>query len=352
MKLLVIGGTRFLGRWIVEKALERGIEVTLFNRGNHADVFPNVRTIIGDREDDLMKLEVENWDAVIDTCGFHPYTVRKSVRALKANTSYYAFISTISVYARFLYDDQIKETDEVLTLTDEELVSLNLDNQNVGEYYGHLKYLCEQEVLREIPDKSLIVRPGLIVGPYDPTDRFTYWANRLKQNREILAPGRRNKKIQFIDVRDLAKWIVRATEGRVTGIFNATGPEQNYTMEDLITDGKDVFNSQECTTWVNEDFLLKEKVQPWIELPLWIPESSPDPQNPEVSKTGRDIGVNIDQALSHGLTFRHPKETIKDTYDWIIKSERKLERAGMEEEKEKELLGKWRKEQNIYSTEG
>ncbi|MET3699091.1 2'-hydroxyisoflavone reductase [Bacillus oleivorans] len=338
MKLLVIGGTRFLGRWVVEEALARGWEVTLFNRGNHAEVFPNVRTIIGDREEDLIKLEVENWDAVIDTCGFHPYTVRKSVKALKANTSFYAFVSTISVYAKFPYEDDIKEEDEFLSLSEEELVPLNLNNQNVGEYYGHLKYLCELEVLREIPDKSLIVRPGLIVGPYDQTDRFTYWATRLQEEREILAPGRKNKKIQFIDVRDLAAWIVKMTEGRITGIYNATGPKDLYTMEDLIRDGKEIFQNKAETTWVSESFLLKENVQPWIELPLWIPETN---SNEPEKKKEQDNGVNIDRALNHGLSFRDPKETLKDTYEWVTQKSRKLERAGLKQEKEQALLEKW-----------
>lgn len=344
MKLLVIGGTKFLGRWIVEEALERGWEVTLFNRGNHSDVFPNVRTIIGDRETDLLKLEVENWDAVIDTCGFHPHTVRKSVMALKANTSFYAFVSTISVYSRFVFEDEIKETGDILSLTEDELKDLNLDNQNVGEYYGHLKYLCEQEVLREIPDKSLIVRPGLIVGPYDPTDRFTYWATRFHENREILAPGRTSKKIQFIDVRDLAEWIVKMTESRMTGVFNATGPENVYTMENFIDDGKEVFQNHAETTWIPEDFLLSQQVQPWIELPLWIPESTPDPQTNTVQE--RDNGVNIEKALQHGLTFRHPKVTIKDTYEWATNTERKLERAGLSEEKEKTVLENWKATRN------
>ncbi|HWO77027.1 MAG TPA: NAD-dependent epimerase/dehydratase family protein [Bacillus sp. (in: firmicutes)] len=344
MKLLMIGGTRFLGRWIVEEALARGWEVTLFNRGNHADVFPNVRTIMGDREEDLMKLEGENWDAVIDTCGFHPHTVRKSVKAFKANASFYAFVSTISVYAKFPQEDDIKEEDEVLSLTEEELAQLNLDNQNVGQYYGHLKYLCEQEVLREIPDKSLIVRPGLIVGPYDPTDRFTYWATRLHEDREILAPGRQNKKIQFIDVRDLAAWIVKMTEGRITGVYNATGPKDLYTMQNLINDGKEIFQNKAKATWVSETFLLKENVQPWIELPLWIPETTPENET-----NIQDNGVNIDRALNQGLSFRAPKETIKDTYDWVVQTDRKLERAGLKQDKEKALLEKWNSSLNTSS---
>ena len=344
MKLLVIGGTRFLGRWIVEEALARDWEVTLFNRGNHANVFPNIRTMMGDREKDLMKLEGENWDAVIDTCGFHPHTVRKSVEALKANASFYTFVSTISVYAKFPQEDDIKEEGEVLSLTEEELAGLNLDNQNVGQYYGHLKYLCEQEVLREIPDKCLIVRPGLIVGPYDPTDRFTYWAIRLEEDREILAPGRKNKKIQFIDVRDLAAWIVKMTEDRITGVYNATGPKNLYTMEDLIKDGKEVFQNGAETTWVSETFLLKENVQPWIELPLWIPETTP-----ENELNIQDNGVNIDRALNHGLMFRNPKETLKDTFEWAAQTERSLERAGLAQEKEKALLEKWKSSLNASS---
>lgn len=347
MKCLVIGGTRFLGRWIVEEALARGWEVTLFNRGNHPDVFPNVRTMIGDRDVDLHKLERENWDLVIDTCGFHPDTVHKSVNALKANTSFYVFISTISVYARFAYEDEIKEDNQaILTLTKDELSKLALNNQTVGDYYGHLKYLSEQEVINQIPDHALIVRPGLIVGPYDPTDRFTYWALRLKEKRPILAPGRRDKKIQFIDVRDLAAWVVKMAEARNIGTFNATGPESLYSMENLIEDGKEVFNNDSPVKWVSEKFLLKEDIQPWVELPLWIPETTPDPNGQKDRDSKRDNGVSIEAALSYGLTCRSPKDTLRDTNTWFKNEGRALEKAGLARETEVRLLQKWKQEQS------
>src|SRR5579872_4273010 len=228
MKLLILGGTVFLGRHIVEAALARGHEVTLFNRGQHnPDLFPEVEKLRGDRNGDLAALQGRQWDAAIDTSGFVPRVVRASAEALANAVKHYTFISSISVYADFTKLG-IDESSPVAKLVDESVEEVT------GETYGGLKALCEQAAEEALPGKVLIVRPGLIVGPDDQTDRFTYWPYRVAQGGEMLAPGRPAHQEQFIDVRDLAQWIVRMVEAGKTGVYNATGPDYVLSTQQLL----------------------------------------------------------------------------------------------------------------------
>lgn len=216
MKILVLGGTRFLGRHIVEAALAGGHDITLFNRGqNNPDLFPEVEKLRGNRDGDLSALQGRQWDAVIDTCGFVPRIVQASAALLADSVRHYTFISSISVYADFS-KPAMNENAPVGTMQDESIEEIT------AETYGPLKALCERTAEKAMPGRVLHIRPGYIVGPFDPTDRFTYWPRRVATGGEMLAPGRPDSQIQFVDVRDLANWIIRMVETNRTGVFNAT----------------------------------------------------------------------------------------------------------------------------------
>src|SRR5438132_3225731 len=237
MKLLILGGTRFVGRHLVTAALARNHEITLFNRGQHPSAaLTSVETIYGDRNSDLAKLQGRRWDAVVDTCGYLPRTVRASAEILFDSVEAYVFISTQSVYADVSVFG-VDETAPLATLTDEQLDQANaIDSSGqasavtYGKMYGGLKARCEQAAEEVLPNRVLIIRPGLIVGPYDYTDRFTYWVVRVARGAEVLAPGRPDRYVQFIDVRDLAEWVVRMIERGGTGVYNANGLPKNLTM--------------------------------------------------------------------------------------------------------------------------
>ncbi len=328
MKLLVIGGTVFLGRHIVESALARGHEITLFNRGVHnPKLFPQVEKIVGDRDGDLAALEGRTWDAVIDPSGYVPRIVKISAEKLADKTPHYTFISTISVYSDFSGPEVTEETGlgKLEDATTEEITN---------DSYGPLKVLCEQVVENTYPGRNLIIRPGLIVGPHDPTDRFTYWPERVAQGGEVLAPGRPERLTQFIDVRDLAEWTIQMVEAKHIGIFNGTGPDYGLTMGKLLDECNAVGGNKATFSWLDEQFLLESEVAPWSELPLWIPES--EPLGVALSNT------NVSKAIAAGLTFRPLPETVYDTLDWAktLPADR-TRRAGMKPEREAEILQKW-----------
>jgi len=219
MKILILGGTLFLGRHIIESAVRNGHEVTMFNRGRrNPELFPDVEKIQGDRDSDLAALKGRKWDAVIDTCGYIPRIVERSAEALAGNAETYLFISTISVYKDFSKPG-ITENSGLAHLENE------ADETLTNETYGALKAHCEERVKKYFPDNSLIIRPGLIVGPNDYSDRFTYWPVRIKKGGKIIIPRNTDYPIQFIDVRDLADFAVRMIENKRTGTFNATGPK-------------------------------------------------------------------------------------------------------------------------------
>jgi 2'-hydroxyisoflavone reductase len=332
MKLLILGGSVFLGRHLVEAALARGHEVTLFNRGRHnPDLFPDVEKLRGDRDGDLSALQGRTWDAAIDTCGYLPRIVKMSAELLADALNHYTFISSLSVYADFSVAG-IDETAPVGTLSDETVEEVT------GETYGPLKALCEQAAERAIPIRVLNVRPGLIVGPHDPTDRFAYWVHRIANGGEVLAPGNGQTLVQFIDARDLAEWNVRMMEANQTGIYNATGLDAPLTMGQLLNECKTVSGSGAQLTWVDEQFLLDAKVQPWSELPLWIPESSP--------MSAGFSAFNCGKAIAAGLTFRPLAETIRDTLAWDKTRPTDAQRGGLKPEREAELLEAWRAKQS------
>jgi 2'-hydroxyisoflavone reductase len=327
MKLLILGGTRFLGRHLVEVARARAHQITIFNRGQHnPGLFADVEKLRGDRDGNLDALKGGRWDAVIDTCGYVPRVVRESAELLSTATDHYTFISSISVYAD-ISQSGLDEDAAVGRLDDESVEEVD------GETYGPLKALCEQAALAAMPGRVLIVRPGLIVGPHDPTDRFTYWPTRFDRGGEVLAPQPADAPVQVIDVRDLAGWTVKMVERGETGIYNATGPAQQLTMGDVMESCLRAAGENAFLTWLPPDFLNEKKVTPWIDLPLWLPGE----------ETAGVMAVNIDKAIGAGLTFRPLSETIRDTLSWAKGRPDDHEwRAGLTPEKEDELLDAWR----------
>jgi 2'-hydroxyisoflavone reductase len=335
MKLLIIGGTKFVGRHLVTAALERGLEVTLFNRGTQASPFAGVETISGDRNKDLDKLQGRRWDAVIDTCGYLPRSVKAAAETLSVER--YVFISSQSAYADVSVPG-VDETAPLRSLTSEQLeraYQIDTSGQpSYGELYGGLKALCEHAAETAMPNRVLIVRPGLIVGPYDYTDRFTYWVLRVARGGEVLAPGRPARPVQFIDARDLAEWIVSMTEGGATGIYNANRSPNSLTMQDVLDECKLISNSDAVFTWASEAFLRDEKVAAWSEMPLWLPEE-------EAPQLQGFMFINCDKALAVGLRIRPLGDTIRDTLTWAHDElpDTAL-KAGMDSEREQVLLRK------------
>jgi 2'-hydroxyisoflavone reductase len=328
MKLLVLGGTMFLGRYIVETALAHGHEVTLFNRGQHnPDLFPGVEKLKGNRDGELNSLQGRSWDAVIDTCGYVPRVVRASAELLADAVQHYTFISSISVYAD-LSKPGADENTPVGTLPDATVEEITATT------YGPLKALCEQAAEEVMPGRVLVVRPGLIVGPHDPTDRFTYWPHRIAQGGEVLAPAQPDQPVQFIDVRDLAEWIVRMVEAGSTGIYHATGPDYTLIMQQLLEQCKAVSGRDAHFTWVDEELLIQHDVVAYMELPLWIPSSEPE--------AAGHSAVDCTKAISAGLTFRPLSDTIRDTLAWdATRPTDAIRPGGMKAAREEQLLQAW-----------
>ncbi len=325
MKLLIIGGTRFLGRAIVEAALAAGHEVTLFNRGqSNPGLYTNLETLVGNRDGGLGVLHGRSWDAVIDTCGYVPRLVRDAATLLADRVELYTFISSISVYS----DPSIANMDEngpLGTMEDETVETVD------GDTYGPLKVLCEKAATEVMHGRALNVRAGLIVGPHDLSDRFTYWPCRVAQGGEVLSPGDPHSFVQFIDVRDIAAWTVQATEKRLSGPYNVTGPNEPITMSQLLHTCKEVSGSDATFTWVNDEFLEANEVGAYTEMPLWVPAAF----------AGYDT-VNCQKAIGAGLVTRPLPTTIRDTLDWADGRAPDYQwRNGMKPEREAELLARW-----------
>ncbi|HEU4797042.1 MAG TPA: SDR family oxidoreductase [Pyrinomonadaceae bacterium] len=340
MKLLILGGTRFVGRHLVEAAHERGHEVTLFNRGTHPAEFFKGESIKGDRNQDrdLAKLRGRRWDVVIDTCGYLPRAVRAAAEVLSDAVERYVFISSQSVYADVSVRG-VDETHPLKTLTGEELERADLlessGASSYGALYGGLKALSEQTAEEVMPGRVLNVRPGLIVGPHDYTDRFTYWVMRVARGGEILAPGRPQRPVQFIDARDLAEWIVMMAEQKQHGIFNANCPPQKLTMEDVLDQCRLASGSDASFTWVSEAFLHEHEVMAWSEMPLYLPEE-------DAPQLAGFMFVNCDRAFAAGLRIRPLSDTISDTLSWAQTDLRDQPlKAGIDAEREGLLLRKW-----------
>jgi 2'-hydroxyisoflavone reductase len=324
MRILIIGGTRFLGRHLVEAALDRSHDVTLFNRGKtNPDLFPQLETILGDREQDINKLNGRIWDAVIDVAGYLPRIVRLSAEVLKENVARYVFISTISVYRDFK-EIGIDESYPVGTLENETVEEIT------GETYGPLKALCEQVVQGTYGMRALIVRPGLIVGPHDPTDRFTYWPVRVARGGDVLAPQGPDAPIQIIDGRDLADFIINLIQDHAFGVYNATGPGYELTIGKLLEVSKQVTGSDANFRWASVDFLNQHKVEAWSDMPTWVPD---DEEGIGLSR------VDVSKAIAAGLQFRPLEETVRDTLEWAQTRPADHQwRAGLTAEREAEVL--------------
>ena len=332
MRVLILGGTKFLGRHLVDAALARGHAVTTFTRGAHDDVLPPaVERLTGDRDGDTSALAGQRWDAVIDTSGYVPRVVGVSARLLAEQASIYVFVSSISVYKDWPGVSAIDESHAVGTLED-----LSVEEVN-GETYGPLKALCEREVEAAFAGRCAIVRPGLIVGPYDPTNRFTYWPDRIARGSEVLAPGQPENLTQVIDARDLADWLVTLAERKTTGVYNATGPDYPLSMQSALEVMREVSESDARFTWVSDEFLERNEVGAWMEMPLWIPE-----------KEGPGVGdVNCQRALAAGLTFRPLEDTVRDTLAWRKTMPADAEwPAGLKPDREREMLALWHSEQS------
>ena len=325
MNILIIGGTRFVGRHLVEAALARGHEITLFNRGkSNPKIFPQVESIQGDRERNLSKLSNRNWDTVIDTCGYFPRIVGLSAESLKDSVRQYVFISSVSAYADF--DSASINEDYPLGRIEDDTIE-----EVTEKSYGPLKVLCEKAVQAAFPENSLIIRPGLIVGPYDPTDRFTYWPLRVDRGGDILAPVGPDEPVQFIHARDLADFTIKHIEEKTSGIFNAVGPEKPHQIGNLLETCKEVSNSEANFVWAPEEFIKKQKIEPWSEIPLWIPES----------EGGGFSQISNARARSAGLTFKRTEIVVRETLTWAITrpTDYKM-RAGLDPAREAELLKK------------
>jgi 2'-hydroxyisoflavone reductase len=331
MRLLVLGGTKFLGRGIVDAALASGHDVTLFNRGEtNPGLYPEVESLRGDRQQDLSALANREWDAVIDPSGYFPKDVRASAELLRESVGHYVFVSSISVYA-FPVPAGI---DESAALNDE----IADADAVTGESYGGLKVGCENVVRDVLGDSGTNVRAGLIVGPHDPTGRFTYWPVRVANGGEVLAPGDPGRAIQFIDVRDLGAWLVHVAERRIGGDFNATG-EPRLTMGGLLETCLDVSGSDAELVWMSDEFLLGEGAGTWMELPLWLEPAE-----------ASFLQVDVSRAVAAGLRSRPLEETVAATLAWAredgapgpLASGMAIGEAGMKPEREAELLALWR----------
>jgi 2'-hydroxyisoflavone reductase len=334
--MLVLGGTRFLGPAVVDAALAQGWKVTLFNRGKSAPhLYPELEKLIGDRDpkvgDGLKALEGRTFDAVVDTSGYFPRHVAASAELLAEHVGHYVFISSVSAYAK---NDEIDQTEDaqVAVLDDPTVETMGEEFQN----YGGLKVLCEKAAEAAMPGRVSNVRPGYIVGPDDPTDRFTYWPVRVAAGGEVLAPGTAKDPIQIIDVRDLGEFIVKLCADKAKGVFNAVGPEPPIDMGELLASCQRVAGTDIDLAWVDATFLEAESKKAPVYLPIWVP--------PHGETVGFHRRSNA-RAIAAGLRFRALDDTVRATLEWWngLPEERKGQlRAGIPREMEAELITRFR----------
>lgn len=327
LRILILGGTGFIGPHQVRAARERGHTLTLFNRGRtNPGLFPDIETLHGDRNNNLDSLKGRSWDCVIDNSGYEPAQIALTMQVLKGAVQHYIFVSTQSVYA----DRSIVDQDETGR------VGLSGVEEQEWTGYGPLKARCEHVLREAIPKLTTIVRPAVIVGPGDASDRFTYWVQRIARGGAVLGPGLPDDPTQFIDVRDLCDWIVRLAESRTLGTFNATGPGTPLTVAGLLNGIRAVTTSPVTITWTSYQFLADEKVRPFSDLPLWMVPSG---------ATAGFMRMSARAAKGAGLTYRPLATTVADTLAWwrtepLERREGKL-RAGLSAERESALLLAW-----------
>jgi 2'-hydroxyisoflavone reductase len=340
LRILILGGTGFTGPHQVHYAVERGHRVTVFNRGQReADLPASVEHLQGDRNQPggLAALEGDRrWDVVIDNPTTLPHWVRDAGQVLQGRTDHYMFISTISVYAD-TSQPGMDETTALAEYTGSDPLSETMESyrQRGGALYGPLKAASEREAERWFPDHTTVIRPGLIVGPRDESDRFTYWPVRIARGGTVMAPGTPNDPVQIIDARDLAQWTIRMAEAPAPGIYNATGPRAPLSIAEMLhgirasQSGDNVVDF----AWVPQEFLAEHSVRPWSDMPVWVSRS---PDNAGFAR------VSIERAVQKGLTFRPLAVTARDTLDWfrMQPAERQAQlRAGISAEREAEVLG-------------
>jgi nucleoside-diphosphate-sugar epimerase len=330
LRILVLGGTSFIGPYQVQYALDRGHTITLFNRGKtNPQLFPGVEKLIGDRNGDLKSLEGREWDVVIDNSATQPKWVELTASLLQKSVKRYVFTSTRSVY----FDTSIVPMTAAAPVYTPENTKVEPGKDLP---YGLAKAESEKTARKYFPNGALIVRPSLIVGPGDLTDRYTYWPVRIERGGEILAPGDGSDRVQVIDVRDLCEWMVRLCENGVTGTYNGLGPKNGYSFAELLHGIKAVTSSDAMLTWVDTDFLTMMDVRGYREMPVWQPSR------------GRTAGFgrfDITPELALGLTFRPLAVTAKDTLDYYHAQPADRQatlRAGITPEREKEVLAAWK----------
>ncbi len=328
MKLLVIGGGRFVGRHLVEAALARGHEVTVFNRGLSAPPPPGVTALAGDRRQDLSALRGGRWDAAVDTCGYLPREVAAMAAALDAAVGRYLFVSSVSVYASFASPNDESSATGTIEDPDTEVVD--------GRTYGPLKALCEQALLSRLgAARSTIVRPGLVVGPLDPTQRFTYWPARIARatgGEPVLMPGDPGDAVQFIDARDLAAFMLGLLEAGRGGIFNAASPPGQWCFGDVVEACTAVSGRRLRRVWADAPTIERLGLKAWVDLPLWLP-----PQGAYAAFMRSDVSA----ALSAGLQIRPLGGTVADTLAWhraLPPAEQAFTLAGLTPERESDAL--------------
>lgn len=335
--ILLLGGTAFLGPHIVEAALARGHSVTLFNRGKtHPELFPNVEKLRGDRDGQLDALKGRTWDACVDTSGYVPRIVKMSAELLAPSIEQYLFISTVSVYASGapVGADESAPLETIDDPTSEDIKGNGFKN------YGALKALSEKAADAVMPGRVTNIRPGLIIGPGDPTGRYSHWPTRLAEGGEVLCPGDGSTPVQFIDSRDLAAWIVHLIETNTRGTMNALGPDTPITMKQVIDQTNAAAGNRATPVWVPWPFLEKREVAPWAEMPMWIPNQ------------GEDAGFGTTsnaRAVKAGLTFRPIGDTAKDTLAWLgtlpPELAQRFRSSGIKRDKEDQILAAWKAQQ-------
>src|SRR6266481_1612396 len=331
MRILILGGTGFTGPYQVRYALSRGHKVTTFNRGKtHPGELPaEVEQLVGDRNGNLDALKNRQWDVVIDNPTTLPAWVRDAAQVLKGNVDRYVFISTISVYGEPKQGPDENSPPQKHAGADPYQETIEAVRASGFKTYGPLKALSEREAEKWFPGKTLVIRPGLIVGPRDESDRFTYWPVRIDRGGEVLAPGTPDDPVLFIDARDLAEWTIRMVENRETGIYNATGPVKPLGVGGMLDGIKTALNSNATFAWADAEFLKQQKVEAWSDMPVWAGD--------ELGMSRTDIG----RALAKGLKFRSLSDTARDTLAWFKaqKPERQAKmRAGLTPEREAEVL--------------